>query len=72
MKKILFTKEFVNFFDENSLIPRKREEIKNTRHSSQVLYCMTQGGLPLHKLPMPSMWLFYVTQNFKHGLQTLL
>ena len=34
MKKILFTKEFVNFFDEESLIPRKREEIKNTRHSS--------------------------------------
>ena len=33
-KKNLFTKEFPNFFDEESLIPRKREEIKNTRHSS--------------------------------------
>ena len=28
------TKEFANIFDENSLIPRKRKEIKNTRHSS--------------------------------------
>ena len=27
-------KTFANFFDEKSVIPRKREEIKNTRHSS--------------------------------------
>jgi len=30
----LYTKAFPNFFDEKSVIPRKREEIKNTRHSS--------------------------------------
>ena len=34
IKKILLTKAFANFFDKKSLIPRKREEIKNTRHSS--------------------------------------
>ena len=34
MKKNSNTKDFPNFFDEKSVIPRKREEIKNTRHSS--------------------------------------
>ncbi|MBO7470324.1 MAG: hypothetical protein J6T78_00510 [Bacteroidaceae bacterium] len=34
MKKILLTKAFANFFDEKSVISRRREEIKNTRHSS--------------------------------------
>ena len=39
MKKILFTKEFPYFFDENSLILRKREEIKTlvTRHQGCVI-----------------------------------
>ena len=29
MKKILFTKEFAYFFRKKSVIPRKREEMKN-------------------------------------------
>lgn len=48
------------------------KEIKNTRQLPYVRYRMNQGGLPLHKLPTPSTYLFYVTQNFKHGLQTQL
>lgn len=32
-----------NFFDEKSVIPRKREEIKNTLH--QVNYDVTLGGI---------------------------
>ena len=34
MKKNSNTKDFPYFLGKKSLIPRKREEIKNTRHSS--------------------------------------